>query len=193
MKRITKIIITAALLGSLNGTVFAADIPMESAPSGVTRESVAVTENLISGILDEVQNGLGFADAYGKANNIIYKAVMDGQADGNGYAVLIGIARNAIGTYRDIYLRPEFYQAAENEVQPLIADLVTAVESGTMQYTEAKKEAYIRILQAKDNSFNPAVDMQGDFCYWDVPSVDSAYFNRARKLLLDAETSRAGK
>ena len=193
MKRITKIIITAALLGSLNGTVFAADIPMESAPSGVTRESVAVTENLISGILDEVQNGLGFADAYGKANNIIYKAVMDGQADGNGYAVLIGIARNAIIEYRDIYLRPEFYQTAENEVQPLIADLVTAVESGTMQYADAKKEAYIRILQAKDSSFNPAVDMQGDFCYWDVPSVDSAYFNRARKLLLNAEIVRERK
>ena len=58
---------------------------------------------------------------------------------------------------------------------------------------DAKKEAYIRILQAKDNNFNPAVDMQGDFCYWDVPSVDSAYFNRARKLLFDAETSRAEK
>lgn len=26
-----------------------------------------------------------------------------------------------------------------------------------------------------------------DFCYWDVPAVDSALFNRARKLLLDAQ------
>lgn len=26
-----------------------------------------------------------------------------------------------------------------------------------------------------------------DFCYWDVPAVDSAMFNRARKLLLDAK------
>ena len=26
-----------------------------------------------------------------------------------------------------------------------------------------------------------------DFCYWDTPAVDSAMFNRARKVLLEAE------
>ena len=33
-------------------------------------------------------------------------------------------------------------------------------------------------------------DMQGDFCYWDIPSIDNAYFNRARKLLLEAQARR---
>ena len=36
-------------------STFAADIPVESYPDNATEESVAITQNLIGGILDEVQ------------------------------------------------------------------------------------------------------------------------------------------
>lgn len=101
----------------------------------------------------------------------------------------MAIARNAIYQYRDIYLRPEFYQEAEQQVQTLISDIISEVESGAKDYHTAEKEAYIKILQSVNLSFSTD-DMQGDFCYWDIPTVDSAYFNRARKLLLEAQARR---
>lgn len=43
------------------------------------------------------------------------------------------------------------------------------------------------IYKAADTSFNPNIDMVTDFCYWNVPPVDSAEFTVARKLLLQAQ------
>lgn len=189
MKKATKIIITAALISSMNLTALATEIPGESVPVNATNESIALTENLISGILFEVENGLGYADAQAQAQNIIFNAVIAGQTNGYGYADLMAIARNAIYQYRDIYLRPEFYQEAERQVQTLISDIISEVESGTKDYHTAEKEAYIKILQSANPSFTPDT-LQGDFCYWELPAVDSTYFNRARKLLLEAQARR---
>ena len=85
-----------------------------------------------------------------------------------------------------MYLRPEYYKQAEEQVRMLIADLIEQVKSGK-DYEEARKIAYTRIYQAADPSYDPDEYYLMDFCYWDVPVVDSAMFNRARKLLLDAQ------
>ena len=53
----------AAVLSS--APVFAAEVPKEAVPAYLTEESVCITENLISPILEEVQNGLGFGEAWG--------------------------------------------------------------------------------------------------------------------------------
>lgn len=189
MKKITKIIITAAILSTMSVPTLAAEIPLESAPLNANIKSIEMTENLIAPILGEVENGLGFADAQAKAQNIIFNAVLAGQTQGYGYADLTAIARNSIFQYRDMYLRPEFYREAEETTRMIIADFITAVENGTLDYETARKQAYIKILQWVRPSFSEE-DMQGDFCYWDIPSVDSTYFNRARKLLIEAQTRR---
>ena len=148
---------------------------------------IAVTENLIGGILDEVSGGLGFQMANCRANTIIRKAVIDGATEGYGYALLSAVSRNAIYQTRDMYLRADYYTAVEEEVKVLIADIITDVQNGK-PYNEAVKEAYIAIYTAKDAAFDPA-DYEGiDTCYWpDRPAVDSVYLNRARKLLLEAK------
>ena len=69
----------------------------------------------------------------------------------------------------------------------LLADLIVAVENGTMTYKDAKKEAYTLIYKSVDPNFNPQDRFMVDFCYWDVITVDSAMFNRARKILIEAE------
>ena len=189
MKKITKVIITAALISTMNLTALAADIPGESLPENATYQSMNITENLISPILCEVENGLGYGEANAKARQTIYNAVTSGQTNGYGYAHLMAIARNSIFQYRDIYLRPAFYKEIETQVQTVISDLITAVENGTLTYEEARKQSYIKILQWVEPTFT-LEDMQGDFCYWDIPSIDSAYFNRARKLLLEAQARR---
>lgn len=101
----------------------------------------------------------------------------------------MAIARNAIHQQRDMYLRPDFYKEAEARMQIVIADLIKGVEDGTLTYEEARKQSYIKILQWVEPTFT-LEDMQGDFCYWDIPPIDNAYFNRARKLLLEAQARR---
>lgn len=63
MKKFTMFILTTAVAASISSTAFAAEIPRESAPANATEESIVITENLIGGILDEVQNGLGYQPA----------------------------------------------------------------------------------------------------------------------------------
>lgn len=189
MKKIPKIIITAAVISTMSVPTLAAEIPLESAPLNASIQSVEITENLIAPILSEVENGLGFADAQAKAQNIIFNAVLAGQTQGYGYADLTAIARNSIFQYRDMNLRPEFYIEAEETTRVIIADLITAIENDTLDYETARKQAYIKIMKWVRPSFSEE-DMQGDFCYWDIPSVDSTYFNRARKLLIEAQTRR---
>lgn len=179
----------ALALSLMTTPVLAAEIPRESAPRNATEESIVITENLIGGILDEVQNGLGFQPAWCRANNQIFSAVLADSTNGYGYADLSDIARNAICQYRDMYLRPDFYQAAEEQVKIIIADIIVAVENGK-DYDEAIKESYIKIYQHINPGVNADETFSVDTCYRDMPSADSAFFNRARKLLREAEQRR---
>ena len=86
-----------------------------------------------------------------------------------------------------MYLRPDVYAAYEAQVKVLLADLIKAVENGSKTYIDAKKEAYALIYKSVDPGFDPKDRFLVDFCYWDVIAVDGAMFNRARKVLLEAE------
>ena len=177
----------AAALAVTNISAYAAEIPRESAPLNSTEEQICIVENLISDILDEVQSGnLGYTLAAGYANTRIRKAVVAGSTNGNGYGILSPIAQNAIRVIRDKQLRPNAYAQAEEELRILLADLITEVQNGK-DCNDAYDEAIIIIYKAVDTSFNPNTDMAGDFCYWNIPPVDNAYFIIAHKLLLQAQ------
>lgn len=189
MKKTWKITVFTLLMALLISSVipaYAEEIPRESLPRNTPPGSIPVAERLISGILDEVVAGMGYSDAKIKAHNTILNAVLANETDGYGFSILKAIANNAIFEYRDMYLRPEYYKQAEEQVRVLISDLIEQVKNGG-NYEEARKAAYTRIYQTADPSYNPDEYYLMDFCYWDVPAVDSALFNRARKLLLDAQ------
>lgn len=189
MKKTWKIAVFTLLMALLISSVipaYAEEIPRESLPRNTPPGSIPVAERLISGILDEVAAGMGYSDAKIKAHNTILNAVLANETDGYGFAILKAISNNAIFEYRDMYLRPEYYKQAEEQVRVLISDLIDQVKNGG-NYEEARKAAYTRIYQTADPSYNPDEYYLMDFCYWDVPAVDSALFNRARKLLLDAQ------
>ena len=188
MKRVKIMLITITAITVMTQSTFAADIPVESYPDNATEESVAIAQNLIGGILDEVQNGLGYQPAWCKANNAVFAAVLANETGGYGYADLAAIARNAILQCRDMYLRPEYYAEKENAVRALISDLINEIEIGATDYKTAEKQAYIRIYQTAEPTFNPDTDCVGDFCYWDMPPIDSALLTQARKLLKNARS-----
>lgn len=188
MKKIKTMLITITAITVMTQTTFAADIPVESYPDNATEKSVAIMQNLIGGILDEVQNGLGYQPAWCKANNAVFAAVLANETGGYGYADLAAVARNAILQCRDMYLRPEYYAEKENAVRALISDLINEVEIGATDYKTAEKQAYTRIYQTAEPTFNPDTDCVGDFCYWDIPSVDGALLTQARKLLKNARS-----
>lgn len=188
MKKLLKTTAVLSLAFAFTTSVFAADIPVESYPDNATDESVAITQNLIGGILDEVQNGIGYQPAWCKANNAVFAAVLANETGGYGYADLAAIARNAILQCRDMYLRPEYYAEKENAVRALISDLINEVESGATDYKTAEKQTYTRIYQMAEPTFNPDTDCVGDFCYWDMPPIDSALLTQARKLLKNARS-----
>lgn len=188
MKKIKTMLITITAITVMTQTTFAADIPVESYPDNATEKSVAIMQNLIGGILDEVQNGLGYQPAWCKANNAVFAAVLANETGGYGYADLAAVARNAILQCRDMYLRPEYYAEKENAVRALISDLINEVEIGATDYKTAEKQAYTRIYQTAEPTFNPETDCVGDFCYWDMPPIDSALFTQARKLLKNARS-----
>lgn len=188
MKKIKTMLITITAITVMTQSTFAADIPVESYPVNATEESIAITQNLIGGILDEVQNGLGYQPAWCKANNAVFAAVLANETGGYGYADLAAIARNAILQCRDMYLRPEYYAEKENAVRALISDLINAVEIRATDYKTAEKQAYTRIYQMAEPTFNPDTDCVGDFCYWDMPPIDSALLTQARKLLKNARS-----
>ena len=56
---------------------------------------------------------------------------------------------------------------------------------------EAVKEAYIKIYQSVDVSFNYDVQFSLDTCYRDMPTVGMEKFTVARKLLLEAKNKNA--
>lgn len=183
-KQIITLAITAAL-ATTNISAFAAEIPRESAPLNATEQQIQITENLISDILDEVQTGkLGYTLATGYANIRIRKAVKANKTDGNGYGILSPIAQNAIRVMRDMQLRPDAYAQAEKELKVLLADIITKVQNGK-DYNEAQKEAYIKIYQSIDASFDYDEQFSLDACYRDITTVGMEKFTIARKLLLN--------
>ena len=185
MKKVKITLIVLAILCTASHAVSAAEIPIESAPCNATKESIAITENLISDILTEIQNGLGYGEANGKAQAIICKAVIENQTDGFGYADLMSIARNSIFLYRDMYLRPELYETKKEAVYWIICDLIADVENGK-NYNEALDKAYTRIYQSIDNAYMQNTEIASDRIYWDISPADFVMFTQARKFLLEA-------
>jgi hypothetical protein len=184
-KKLTTLLLTAAI-STASITALAAPVPRESAPLNATEEQIVIVENLIGDILDEVAAGnIGYTEAAGYANTRVRKAVVAGETNGHGYGILSPIAQNAILDIRDMYLRADVYAQDEEYLKILLADILSDVENGK-DFEEARKEAYIRIYQSTDLSFNAEEQFSIDTCYRDVPTVDRAMFNRARKLLDDA-------
>jgi len=185
MKKITKIFITAAVISTMNVSVLAAELPREAAPVMATEESIIITENLISNVLTEVQNGLGFGEANAKANNLIRTAVIKGQTNGNGFGMLSAISANSIRQYRDMYLHPEYYKQIKEEIKIVIADVITKYANCEVDYITAVKEAYEKIYQTVNPTFDYEEQINLDTCYRDIPAVNNAKFTVARKLLLE--------
>lgn len=185
-KKFVTLILTVALSASMTAIAFATEIPRASAPLNATEEQIVIVENIISDILDDVAVGnSGYTEAAGEANTRIRKSVIEGETNGYGYGILSPIAQNAILDIRDMYLRPEVYAEAEEQLKVLLADLITEVENGK-DFDTALKEAHIKIYQSVNPSFNPDEQFSIDTCYRDIPAVDMAVFNRAHKLLNDA-------
>lgn len=193
MKRGKNILLTAILTAAITQSAYAAEIPVECTPENATPESIAITENLISPILDEVQNGLGYQPAWCKAHNAVFNAVLAGNTNGYGYLDLAAVARNALIYYRDVYLRPDYYAEKEAAAKALLSDLICEVENGTKDYDTALKEAYTKIYQTTNPAYVPNEEIGVDRIYLDIPAADTVMFTQARKLLKEAQTRSVQK
>ena len=180
---ISIISIVSVLLSSFS--VNAAEVPKESALCNATNEAIIIVESFIGGILTEVQNGLGYADARAKSNRIFFNAWLNGQTNGYSYGELVDIANCAIWQYRDMYLRPDFYTNNLEKVRVIIAPVIEDYKSGKITYTEAEFNARNMIYQSVKPDFNPDVEYMKDPLSRDIPSVDSSLFILARKLILE--------
>lgn len=185
MKKLSKLIITLFITATFSQTVLAAEIPVESAPCNATIESIAIAEQIISEELTAVQNGEGYQPAWAKASRKVYEAVINKQTDGYGYADLANITRNALIQYRDMYLRPDYYEVQNEKVYNLISDIISEVQNGR-DYNEALNEAYISIYQSINPGYEPNTEIGVDRIYLDIPAADTVMFSRARKFLLEA-------
>ena len=186
MKKTIICLITLAMLTSIV-TVNAAPVPRESAPCNATEHKIIVAESFISGILDEVKNGMGYADARAKSNRIFFNAWLNGQTSGYSYGELTAIANNAIFQYRDMYLRPNFYIENEEKVRMIIADIIAQYANGEIDYTKAEFNARVKNYQSVNPAFNPDEEFVKDTYYRDIPSVDNSLFTIARKLILESK------
>lgn len=176
-------------ISMITGTISAnaAPVPRESLPCYATTKQVTVAENLIGGILDEVKNGLGYADARAKSNVIIFNAWLNGQTGGYAYGELTPIANNAIYQYRDMCLRPNFYIENEEKVKNIIAEVIMQYANGEIDYTKAEFNARVKIYQSINPTFNPDEEFAKDSYYRDIPAIDNGIFAIARKLLLEVK------
>ncbi|MGM9937923.1 MAG: hypothetical protein ACI38A_11315, partial [Candidatus Ornithomonoglobus sp.] len=131
IKKVIAFILTTALSASMTANVFAAEIPRESSPIDATEKQIVIVENIIGDILDEVEAGnVGYGMAASEASARIRKAGTAGETNGHGYGILSGIMRNAIRSVRDMYLKLDVYQEAEEWLKVLLADTITGVENG---------------------------------------------------------------
>ena len=193
MKKIKTFLTAVAILAAITSTTYAAEIPVECTPENATAESIAITENLIGPILDEVQNGLGYQPAWCKAHNAVFNAVLANETGGYGYLELAAISRNAILYYRDMYLHPEYYAEKEAAAKALLSDLICEVENGTKDYDTALKEAYTKIYQTINPAYVPNEEIGVDRIYLDIPAADTVMFTQARKLLKETQTRSVQK
>lgn len=185
MSKLSKIITAILLTAATSQTALASEIPVESAPCNATIESIAITEQIIADELTAVQSGEGYQPAWASANRKIREAVIGEQTGDYGYAALANIARNALLQYRDMYLRPEYYELQNERVYALISDLIIEVQNGR-DYNDALDEAYTRILKSVDPNYEPSWEIGIDKIYIDIPATDTVMFSRARKFLLEA-------
>lgn len=156
-------VLTAFLVLSAT-PVHAAPIPRESVPANATEEQIIVTEGLIGVVLNEVQNGLGYADAIAKSNRIVFGAWLNGRTSGYAYGDLVNIANNAIWQYRDMYLRPQCYAENEEKVRYIIADAIEDYRNGLIDYAQACRIAHIKICQSVNPTFNYEAEYAKDSC-----------------------------
>ena len=184
MKKIIMCLIITMLITS---TVNAAEVPKESTPCNATNEAIIIVESFIGGILTEVQNGLGYADARAKSNRLFFNAWLNGQTNGYSYGELVDIANCAIWQYRDMYLRPDFYTNNLEKVRVIIAPVIEDYKSGKITYAEAEFNARTIIYQSVKPDFNPDVEYMKDPLSRDIPSVDNSLFILARKLILESK------
>ena len=185
MKKISLAITIIFLISSI--TVSADGIQIASLPSNATEEQLQITENLVGNIFTEVQNGLGYAEARAKSNNMIFNAWLNKQTNGYSYSELVNIADNLIWIYRDMYLHPQFYAENEETVKYIITDVIDEYKNGIIYYPQACKNARIKIYQSVNPSFDYDAEYAKDNCYGDVPAVDSSLFIIARKLIAEAK------
>ena len=177
--------IVSVLLSSFS--VNAAEVPKESAPCNATNEAIIIVESFIGGILTEVQNGLGYADARAKSNRIFFNAWLNGQTNGYSYGELVDIAKNAIWQYGDMYLRPDFYANNLEKVRAIITPVIEDYRTGKITYAEAEFNARNRIYQSVKPDFNSAVEYMKDPLSRDIPPIDNSLFILARKLILESK------
>ncbi len=182
---ISIISIVSVLISSFS--VSAAEVPRESAPCNATNEAIIIVESFIGGILTEVQNGLGYADARAKSNRIFFNAWLNGQTNGYSYGELVDIANCAIWQYRDMYLRPDFYTNNLEKVRVIIAPVIGDYKSGKITYAEAEFNARTKIYKSVKPDFNPDMEYMKDPLARDIPSVDNSLFILARKLILESK------
>ena len=180
-----KIIICLIITMTITSTINAAEVPRESAPCNASNEAIVIVESFIGDILNEVQNGLGYADARAKSNRIFFNAWINGQTSGYSHGELTAIANNAIFQYRDMYLRPDFYKDNLEKVIVIIAPVIEDYKSGKITYVEAEFNARTKIYQSVKPDFNPDVEYMKDPLSRDIPSVDNSLFILARKLILE--------
>ena len=186
MRKVSIFLIVISIMAS-TFSVNAAPVPRESVPCNATEHQIIVAESFISGVLDDVKNGMGYADARAKSNLIIFNAWLNGQTSGYSYGELTDIANNAIFQYRDMYLRPNFYIENEEKVRAIIADVITQYANGEINYDKAEFNARVKIYQSVNPLFNPDKEFAKDNCYRDIPSVDNSLFTIARRLILEAK------
>ena len=109
------------------------------------------------------------------------------QTNGYSYSELTAIANNLIRTYRDMYIRPQFYAENEEKVKYIISSEIKMFQNGTLEYQQACKNAREKIYQSVNSSFNYDAEYAKDSCYRDIPTVDSSMFIIARKLIAEAK------
>ena len=182
-----KAIVILIFVSVFTTTTYAAEVPRESAPCNTTEEAIITVEGLISDILTEVQNGLGYADGRAKSNRIIFEAFLNGQTNGFSYGELVDIANGAIFYYRNAYLRPDFYAENVERVRNIITSVIEDYKVGKITYAEAEFNERVKIYQSINPSFNPDVEFARDPIYRDIPPVDNSLFAIARKLILESK------
>ena len=182
-----KIIICLIFTITITSTVNAAEVPRESAPCNATNEAIVIVESFIGDILTEVQNGLGYSDARAKSNRIFFNAWIGSQTNGYSYGELVDIANAAIWQYRDMYLRPDFYENNLEKVRTIIAPVIEDYKSGRITYAETEFNARNKIYQSVKPDFNPDIEYMKGPLSRDIPPVDNSLFILARKLILESK------